>query len=424
MHENDFVVDGQKTTEGAQGHRQRKGRAEGFTVDPSGGCRVAKKGRENKMRTRHQYGSIFKKGNSWYGRWREDVLDNNRVVRRQRCEKLADYCDRYRCESDVRPLLEARLRPLNEGKASPQGTLTVAVYFEKFFLSRVKAELKPSTAHGYEELWHLYLGPRVQHAILRDFRCVDATNLLADIHRERGVGRKTLRLCKALLSAVFTHAKQQGVLDGLNPVEDAGIPKAAAAPKPTHAATPDEVMAMLNTLTGAARTAIALIYFCGLRPGEARGARWEDFNGKRLHVRRSIWRTHEVEPKTGDSTATVPVCETLAAILTESRNGNQNGYVLAGPSGKPIDLHNLANRVVIPALRKADIPWHGWYSLRRGAATLAATVESPLAAKGLLRHADLTTTARHYIKDVPEETLRAVEKIDALFNQQAGQPVQ
>jgi integrase len=365
---------------------------------------------------RHQTGHIFRKGRSWYGRWWEDVLKDGCVVRKQRAKKLADYCDRYRSEKDVRPLLDAILRPLNEGRATPESTMTVAQFVEQFFLPHADADLKPSTAHGYRELWKLYLASRLQRAILRDFRCADATALLADIHREHGVGRSTLFGCKRRLSAIFTFAKQQGVLDGTNPIIDAGIPRKAAASKPTHAATPSEVAAMLSTLTGTARVAIALMYFAGLRPGEARGLRWQDYDDKRrrLFVRQSVWRTFTTEPKTAESISPVPVCETLASILQGHPNGFE--YILSGPSGKPINLHNLAARVVRPALTKAGIAWKGWYSLRRGAATLATQVESPLAAKGLLRHSNLATTTQHYVKDVPAETQRALEKIDALFN--------
>jgi len=39
-----------------------------------------------------------------------------------------------------------------------------------------------------------------------------------------------------------------------------------------------------------------------------------------------------------------------------------------------------------------------------------------LAAKGLLRHSNIATTQAHYIRDVPTETLRAVERVDALFS--------
>jgi len=62
------------------------------------------------------------------------------------------------------------------------------------------------------------------------------------------------------------------------------------------------------------------------------------------------------------------------------------------------------------------LKWHGWYSLRRGIATLASSVErDPMAAKGLLRHSSVNTTLAHYIKDIPEVTQRAMDKVEALL---------
>jgi integrase len=266
---------------------------------------------------------------------------------------------------------------------------------------------------------------------------VDATNLLAAIHREHKLSRKSLRHCKALLSTIFTHAKRTGVLDGENPATDAGIPRAAEPSKPTHAYTAEEVFSMLDCLQGTAKTAVALIYFCGLRPGEARAARWEDYDGKTLRIRASMWRTHTTLPKTVESVAPVPVAETLSDILRESRR--ESGYILASPLGKPIDLHNLASRVVIPRLALCaecgqekkkhntnghqfqSLPaWHGWYGLRRGLATLATSLDSQLAAKSLLRHSNVQTTQQFYIKSVPADALRTVEKMDALFQKSAN----
>jgi hypothetical protein len=37
-----------------------------------------------------------------------------------------------------------------------------------------------------------------------------------------------------------------------------------------------------------------------------------------------------------------------------------------------------------------------------------------MAVKGLLRHASVITTQRHYIKEVPEITRKAMEKIETL----------
>ena len=42
-----------------------------------------------------------------------------------------------------------------------------------------------------------------------------------------------------------------------------------------------------------------------------------------------------------------------------------------------------------------------------------------LAAKGLLRHSSVITTQRHYIKDVPENTLEAMKLLEDLCNPRA-----
>ena len=405
-------------------------------------------------RVKQQKGQIFRVGKSWFGRWRRDEVDlgadgSKTIVRRQHAEKLCEYGARYRSKKDVQTLLDSKLQPLNEGRCLPESTLTVSEYGEKFFLPNAERELEPSTVCGYKGLWRMYLAPRLTKIGLRDFRCVDATNILAAILREHSLSRKSLRHCKALMSTIFTYAKRTGVLDGGNPVKDAGIPRAAKASTPTHAYSAQEVLIMLDVLEGVARKAVALLYFCALRPGEARAARWENYQGKTLQIRASMWRTRTKLPKTAESAAPVPVAETLAEILRESRC--DSGYIFASPSGKPVDLHNLAARVVIPALAvcaechkvkegheggregghedghgdrghefKPLPKWHGWYALRRGAATLATSVESVMAAKSLLRHSNVQTTGQYYIKSVPEEALRAVEKMDALFQQDAN----
>jgi hypothetical protein len=76
---------------------------------------------------------------------------------------------------------------------------------------------------------------------------------------------------------------------------------------------------------------------------------------------------------------------------------------------------------VIPTLRKAGIAWHGWYSLRRGAATAVTALSTDsLAAKGILRHSGVSTTERHYIKDVPESTLQAMKRLETLCKERAA----
>ena len=225
---------------------------------------------------------------------------------------------------------------------------------------------------------------------------------------------------KGLLQSIFTHAKRGDVLYGENPIKDAGIPRAAKAANKSHAYTVQEMTTMLHTLSGTAKTAVALMYFCALRPGEARGAQWGDYDADKhlLNVQRSIWRKHETGPKTEGSVAPVPVAEALRVILEETPRTSE--YILATPSGKPVDLHNLARRIIAPTLdlcgachkpqskhEKADhefrrdplMPeWKGFYALRRGIATTLADVDTAVAAKSVLRHSNISTTAQHYVK--------------------------
>jgi hypothetical protein len=137
-----------------------------------------------------------------------------------------------------------------------------------------------------------------------------------------------------------------------------------------------------------------------------------------MQVRRSVWHAHASAPKTEGSAKPVPVIEPLNTTLSALRALDKNpvsGPILRGPSGKPLDLNNLASRVVIPTLKAAGIEWHGWQALRRGVATAISVLsKGSLAAKGLLRHSNVSTTERHYIKDVPENTLLAMEQLEAL----------
>jgi integrase len=384
------------------------------------------------------------------------ICDNNLLAvcgkkRKQRSKKLADYCDRYRSEGDVRPLLDEILAPLNAGRVDARGTTLIFKFVDGHYLPFARENFKPSTINGYEKLWKATLKPRIANKVLRDFRTVDAANLLSDLALH-GLGRRSLQHVKSLLSGIFTYAKNIGILDGVNPVQDAMIPKKAKPPEETHAASRQEVQKMLDAFQGNAkvRAAIGLMFYAGLRPGEARGVRWEDYTVHydedrkgaewRLTVHRSVWRKHVTLPKTPSSAKPVPVIASLRLLLDELREADGNpqvGPILRGQSGKPLDLNSLAKRDIIPALQRCSLcrkpksghkpdehsfildtrlpKWNGWYSFRRGIATeVTAATKDLLAAKGLLRHSSISTTMAHYIKDVPEVTLRGMDRVEEL----------
>ena len=321
---------------------------------------------------RHQTGYIWRVGGSWYGRWREDVIEDGALVRKQRSAKLADVSDRYRTKRDVRPLLEEKLKPLNDRKLSPESTLSIAQFVEGHYLPYVVAQKRPSTAKGYRLIWEDYFRPRIGHIRLRDFRTCDGERLFADIARERGLSHNSLKHIKTMLSGLFTYALRQGTLVGVpNPIRETSVPKGAETPD-TYAYSLEEVQRMLAVLTEPARTVVATAAYTGLRKSELRGLRWEDLANGQLRVSQSVWESHVSPPKTKKSAA--PGASDSATGSSAGRACQRSGNRYAGPifrasNGQPLDLDNLVNRVIVPALKGTGVEWHGWHAFRRGLAT-------------------------------------------------------
>ncbi len=365
----------------------------------------------------------------WFGRWYQDEMQDDGSIRRVlRTKKLAEMCDRYRTATDVRPLLDEILRPLNEGRTDARSTMTLARFVEHHYQPEyVDIELKPSTRNGYNKLWDTLaeLAPHLGSIALRDFTANHVYGLLKKL-RDKGWGRRSLYHVKTLLSGIFAYAVNTGVL-AHNPVRESKMVR-TAPPTQTMAASLDDVLTILDALKGKpqARAAIALMYFAGLRPGEARGVRWEDYEAVynydtqqfdwELTPRHAVWRGHVGTPKTEGSVTPVPVIEPLRTILSDLReaDGNpQTGWILRGVKKGPLSLDFLAREHIIPTLRAKGIDWPTYYGMRRGIGTSVANqVKDANAAKGLLRHANLSTTMTHYIKSTPENTRHAMQAIE------------
>ena len=49
----------------------------------------------------NQQGTVLRRGSSWYFMFRDNVMQDGAIVRKQKVVKLADVSDRYRRESDL-----------------------------------------------------------------------------------------------------------------------------------------------------------------------------------------------------------------------------------------------------------------------------------------------------------------------------------
>jgi integrase len=142
---------------------------------------------------------------------------------------------------------------------------------------------------------------------MREFRTVDASKMLKAIAEENDLSKTTLQHIKSMLSGVFTHAKNEGAFDGVNPVQDARIPRNAREPGETYAYNLTQIRRILESLPLLPKAVVATASFAGLRRGELRGLEWLDYTGESLSINRSIWGTFINGPKTRASAQAVPV---------------------------------------------------------------------------------------------------------------------
>src|ERR1700687_747986 len=125
---------------------------------------------------------------------------------------------------------------------------------------------------------------------------------------------------------------------------------------------------------------------------------WENYKDGEIQITRSIWKGHITEPKTRRSRGSIPVMAPLAKRLElhRARSGNpKSGVMFPNQNGSPMDLGNVLNRAILPALNRCAIcgrpkdecedpkrqpavrdhrfqrdksrpEWHGWHAARRG----------------------------------------------------------
>lgn len=113
-------------------------------------------------------------------------------------------------------------------------------------------------------------------------------------------------------------------------------------------------------------------------------------------------------------------------------------------AGKPMDLNNLVNRVIVPSRTRcvhcrrgsaehilADhnfnlderLPkWYGWHAARRRLGTNLYRLGVPeKTIQGILRHANVSTAATYYIKTAAAAAQAATAKLETeLIGQQMG----
>jgi integrase len=385
------------------------------------GARIRK---EFAIRTRFQEGHVFlrrgKRRKVWSARWREDVIAPDGTVKRVLRFAVLGTASEIKGKKDARDILQARLRPLNQGRQRPQSTMTLGQFVEEMWKPGVIPTLRSGSSRYYDVQLRCHILPVFGSRRLCDITRVDVQHFLAEKRRAGFSGSSThgmrTAISKVLQAAVEWDLLEQNAARGIR-IGD-------RAPRTERLyLDPKQVGQLLASLTEPCRTLVLIAALTGMRIGEILALRWKAVDLVRgvIQVRETVSEGKFGSPKTKSSRRDIPISQPVAEALRAQHVGcpqrGPDDLVFTTRKQTPLNPKNLLRRVLQPACKTLGLPVVSWHSFRHTHATqLAEAGESLRTAQALLGHSDLETTLNVYTHAIPESQRRAVDRVaEVLF---------
>jgi integrase len=410
-----------------------------------------------KTRNREQKGSIERIGGYWclrYADWR--IEDGVRVRKQNLTHKLdlvREEHKRLRRPPDyVKHLRDDFMTRVNSSRSVPEACNTIAQFVDAMWLPDIESRLASSTVTVYKYYWKHLLKPHVGGFLMRDFTTKQANCGLNEIARLNPViSEATLKKLRSMLSSIFKQGIGTDARSGINPCREITLP--VGKPKvATYAYTLAEIRQMLSLIQHeSTRVIIALAGYTGLSRSEIQGLTWGAYDGDagEIAVLSSVVNGKRGETKTEARKNTVPLIHSVRDLLDRYRASladpdtgalpSGNKVMFASGTGNPLDLHNVYCDRIDPILNACEecgklkavcpaknsepheyrrrshiVAWHGWHGFRRGlASNLYSLGVDDLTIQRILRHDDVETTRKSYIKLREPNVTAAMTRLEA-----------
>lgn len=369
---------------------------------------------------RYQRGYIYEASGAFHVRYRHEAIVDGELVRVQRSRRLCEKTQGLTLASkSVRRLCDEFMATINAqepGQPAPTD-ITIAGFWDQIYWPFISDNLKPSTVHGYKQIWDQHLKPHLGTRTLRDYRTPDGNIFLTTLAKK--YSRRTVSHIKNLGSGIFTHAVNVGKVDS-NPWHDCKVLGKTKPVEETEHYTLEEIENIISALVEHVdcQLIMALCFFLGLRKGEIQGLQWGDIDIEAgwLHVRRAITRRIVGTPKTKKSIRSLPLIQPVKGLLLlwRAKCEPEHVWVFQTERKTPIELKDTAKHVIRPALEKAGCEWKAFHAGRRGLGTwLRKETGNSTAGRDVLGHEDEGVTKDHYEGALPELAIGALKLLEA-----------
>jgi integrase len=153
-----------------------------------------------------------------------------------------------------------------------------------------------------------------------------------------------------------------------------------------------------------------------MRPSEIAGLKWEDIFDDQIHIRQAVVRGIEGDTKTPQSQRALLLIKPVKAFMIayrEQMQGATVGWLFPGRSSGPMKMESFLKNRIMPAVRKAELPWYGLYAARRACATNLVALTGDVNAAYQVLGNSLQVAIKAYIKPSAEAGLAGLKLLEA-----------
>jgi integrase len=321
---------------------------------------------------------------------------------------------------------EAETRPV-EAPA-----VTLAEYVEKWLVT-ISPEIAKRTLESYTATFRRHVLPTLGTIPLTSITRGQVMSLLS-AKRASGLGKNSVRLIRAALSAAFTDALNQELVT-THPALKVGSGRGRKAPDTVRAGERREKVKALSRLqlelflAVAAKDRLTVLFLfladTGCRPSEALAVQWEDVDlvARTVHIHRAL-DLDRTEKHTKTNTgryvdlsvrlvAALDRHQTAAEAEALDRDREPSPLVFPSEAGTPLDVHNMA-RLFRRLLVRAGLPKYGPYVLRHSYASHLFALSAPITyIANQMGHASPAITLSTYAHFVGQGDRSFVDKLEA-----------
>jgi integrase len=369
----------------------------------------------------------------------EDGKIKRKVFYGKTKEEAKDKADKYRLAN-------------KSGLLLIDDKITLQEWVRTWIFEYMANKLKSSSLARYEGIYRNYIkDTSLGKTKLKDLKPSHLQTYYNTLARQNGKTASTVKTLNKLLKSAMSQALFEKYIVS-NPCNHVNLPKVKPITE-VEIFTLEEQAQFTDALEGHRHKLLFLMALStGLRIAELLGLRWADIDMEsgELTVNQTLRREVKIDiskgeksegmkteiqagtPKTESSRRSIPL---LPEIITELRlhkiRQNEertaaglgkyidNDLVFPNEIGEPTDARNLT-RSYKRVLDRAGIKYKKFHALRHTFATRLFERGVPLiTVSKLLGHSDTSITADIYTHVMPEEKIKAIEKLNDLFSPKA-----